>query len=47
MYHIFENIMENKAFAFGANAPFSMISLEVFKTLLKIFLNFLLFKNRI
>ena len=34
--HIFENIMENGAFAlFGANAPFSRIFSKVFKSLLQ------------
>ena len=30
-YHVFENIVENGAFALGANAPFSII-IKVFKT---------------
>ena len=41
-YHVYENIMENGAFAlFGANAPFSIIFSKVFKTELKFFLKFL------
>ena len=39
-YHVFENIMKNGAFAFGANAPFSIIFSKVFKTLLKFFMIF-------
>ena len=38
---VFENIMENQAFApFGANAPFSIIFSKLFKAFLKFFLNF-------
>ena len=39
-YYVSENIMENGAFALGANAPFSKIFSKVFKTLLKFFLIF-------
>ena len=38
-YNIFENIMENGAFA--PNAPFSIIFSKALKTLLKFFLIFL------
>ena len=40
-FEVFENIMENGAFALGANAPFSIIFSKVFKILLKFFLIFL------
>ena len=32
VYHVFENIMENGAFALGINAPFSIIFSKEFKT---------------
>ena len=31
-YYVFENIMGNGAFAFGANAPFSIIFSKIFRT---------------
>ena len=40
-YHVFENIMENGAFAQGVNAPFSIVFSKVFKTLLNCFLKFI------
>ena len=40
-YLKYENIMENRAFcSIGANAPLSIIFSNVFKTFLKLFLNF-------
>ena len=57
-FHVFENIMENGAFApnimknwricsFGANAPFSITFSNVFKTSLKFFMNFFQYCQKI
>ena len=39
-YYVFKNIIENGAFASGANAPFSIILSKVSKTLLELLLTF-------
>ena len=47
-YHLLENIMENGAFcSFGANAPFSIVFSNVFKTKSKFFLHFFQYSLKI